>query len=151
MINNGAPKPTFNIDTVGWETHAPELQLLRKRVFIDEQNVPVEEEWDNRDADAWHVVAKDANGRVVGTARVLKTGQIGRMAVLRELRGLGLGAAILKRALKCAQDNQLPAIFLHAQTHAIPFYKKLGFIAEGNEFMDAGIPHRNMVYKNVNR
>lgn len=137
----------FSVAVVDWQTHASQLQRVRKQVFVDEQQVPLDEEWDNRDSEAWHILATDNNGEPIGTGRLLRNGQIGRMAVLKAFRGQGLGAAILQCALQCARDNQLSRVFLHAQTHAIPFYGKYGFIAEGDEFMDAGIPHQNMVHK----
>ena len=148
-MTTNTPKVPYSVATVAWETHARELQLVREQVFIVEQDVPLDEEWDGRDETAWHVLAVDAEGNPVGTARVLDSGQIGRMAVLKSLRGSGLGAALLQEAMRCAEQQGLSGIFLHAQTHAIPFYEKQGFTAEGEVFMDADIPHRNMVLANA--
>lgn len=123
-------------------------RAIRRAVFIVEQNVPEAEEWDGRDDAAIHLLARDASGRAIGTARILllgATGKIGRVAVLKEARGTGAGAALIRAAL--AELHAMPGITrakLGAQTHAIGFYEKLGFVAYGPEYDDAGIPHRDM-------
>ncbi len=120
---------------------------IRARVFIDEQNVPEAEERDGKDAEAIHLIAFDQD-QPVGTARLLTkgdTGKIGRVAVLKEKRGSGLGKAIMQAALDTLRAEGMTRAKLGAQTHAIGFYEALGFAAEGPEFMDAGIPHRDMV------
>lgn len=121
---------------------------IRREVFIIEQSVPEAEELDGLDDRALHLLARDADGQPVGTARILlkaDTGKIGRVAVLRAARGTGLGAALIRAALQ--ELRQQPGITqaqLGAQTHAIAFYEKLGFQAYGPEYDDAGIPHRDM-------
>ena len=79
----------FNISKVDWETNKNQLQSIRTKVFVEEQNVPVEEEWDSMDPLASHFLATDNSGNPVGTVRLLNSGQIGRMAVLKDCRGLG--------------------------------------------------------------
>lgn len=122
---------------------------IRREVFILEQNVSEDEEWDGRDDEALHLLARDAQNRAIGTARILiegKTGKIGRVAVRKSARGTGIGAALIRAALE--ELRTLPGITraeLGAQTHAIGFYEKLGFVAYGPEYDDAGIPHRDMV------
>src|SRR5690606_37777310 len=121
---------------------------IRREVFILEQNVSEDEEWDGRDDEALHLLARDAQNRAIGTARILiegKTGKIGRVAVRKSARGTGIGAALIRAALE--ELRTLPGITrakLGAQTHAIGFYEKLGFVAYGPEYDDAGIPHRDM-------
>lgn len=123
-------------------------RAIRRAVFIVEQNVPEAEEWDGRDGEAIHLLARDAAGAAIGTARILiegQTGKIGRVAVLQAARGTGAGAALIRAAL--ARLRATPGISrakLGAQTHAIGFYEKLGFVAYGPEYDDAGIPHRDM-------
>jgi predicted GNAT family N-acyltransferase len=85
----------------------------------------------------------------VGAGRVGPDGRIGRMAVLKECRGQGIGSALLAALLDYAGKKQYAGVYLHAQLDAIPFYEKHGFIANGESFMDAGILHRNMIYKSV--
>lgn len=121
---------------------------IRRVVFIEEQGVPEAEEIDDLDAGALHLLAR-LNGRPLGTARLLRqgdTGKIGRVAVLRDARGTGLGAALMRAAIDQfrAMDG-VARVKLGAQTHALGFYEKLGFTAYGPEFDDAGIPHRAMV------
>ncbi|MFC8535094.1 GNAT family N-acetyltransferase [Streptomyces sp. NPDC057249] len=130
---------------------------LRKEVFVGEQNVPEEIEYDVYDADALHVIAVAADGTALGTGRLLHgaaatahtggdltVGSLGRLAVSREARGLGVGAALVRAIEDAARDNGLAAVDLHAQTHALRFYERLGYEPYGPEFMDAGIRHRAM-------
>jgi len=122
-------------------------QGLRRTVFIEEQGVSVEEEVDGLDETAIHLIAFDGD-RPVGTARLLlkgTTGKIGRVCVLAEKRGTGLGAALILAALdELRQQPGLTLAYLGSQSHATGFYEKLGFVVEGEEFIDAGIPHRHM-------
>ena len=122
----------------------PGIKAVREQVFIQEQHVPEELEWDEHDAKAIHVVALDTNDQVIGTARLLNDGHIGRMAVLAAWRNNGIGSAMLEKLLLLAQQRKLSKVFLHAQTAAIGFYENHGFRTLGEEFMDAGIPHRYM-------
>ncbi len=120
---------------------------LRREVFIDEQSVSDADERDGRDDEAIHLLARWA-GRPVGTARILvtgSTGKIGRVCVRRTARGQGIGAALIRAAVaELAAMDGIEAAVLGAQTHALRFYERLGFLAEGPEFMDAGIAHRMM-------
>ena len=138
--------PSWTVDIVDWEAAKATLTALRTQVFIVEQAVPEEEELDGLDADAIHFIARDGDGTAAGTARLLKNGQVGRMAVLSQYRKQGVGSALLAFIIDWHHQNQsLPPLFLHAQLHAIPFYQRLGFSARGPEFLDAGIAHREMV------
>lgn len=134
---------TVEISETSWSHDEPALREIRAAVFIDEQRVPVELEWDAFDAEALHWLAR-LDGQPVGTARLLRSGQIGRMAVLREQRGRGIGAALLSAVIARADVLGRRELFLHAQSHAIPFYERFGFEAFGPEFLEAGIPHRTM-------
>ena len=122
----------------------PGIKSVREQVFIQEQHVPEELEWDEHDTKAVHVVAYDTDDQVIGTARLLADGHIGRMAVLEPSRKNGVGSAMLKKLLLLAQQQNLSKVFLHAQTSAIGFYEHHGFRTLGEEFLDAGIPHRYM-------
>lgn len=120
---------------------------LRRIVFMDEQNVPEHEEMDDQDASGTHFLAL-VDGQPMGTARLHvkdRVGKIGRVCVLRDARGTGLGAALMVGVLDHLRDTQsADRAILGAQTHALAFYEKLGFVAYGPEFDDAGIPHRMM-------
>jgi predicted GNAT family N-acyltransferase len=122
-------------------------QRLRRVVFTLEQGVSEADEVDGLDSGAIHLLAFDGGGPV-GTARLLVkgvTGKIGRVCVLPEARGMGLGAALIAAAL--VELRRVPGVaeaYLGSQSHATGFYEKLGFVVEGEEFLDAGIPHRHM-------
>ncbi len=123
-------------------------RALRRTVFIEEQGVSEADEVDDKDDEAIHLLAW-LNGRPVGSARLLvlgDTGKIGRVCVLADQRGTGLGAALMRAAVE--RFRQVPGVKTvkrGAQTHALGFYERLGFTAHGPEFDDAGIPHREMV------
>ncbi|AUM73162.1 GNAT family N-acetyltransferase [Paracoccus jeotgali] len=122
-------------------------RALRRQVFIQEQNVSEAEEWDGLDATALHLLAWD-DARPVGTARLLIAGdsaKIGRVCVLRDMRGRGIGAQVMRAAIEVLRERGLRRAKLASQTHALAFYEKLGFVAYGPEYPDAGIPHRDMV------
>lgn len=135
----------MTIKTTNWQADKETLVLLRTEVFIQEQQVPVAEEWDEEDKHAVHFIAYDNSGQAVGTARLLHTGQIGRMAVSKEYRGQGFGNKLLLAGIQHAEEiMQLDTVFLHAQTHALKFYQQAGFVVDSDEFLDAGIPHKTM-------
>lgn len=130
---------------------------LRKDVFVAEQGVPENIEYDAHDAGAVHVLAVREDGTPLGTGRLLHgpaaaaknggdpaVGSLGRLAVTRAARGLGVGAALVRAIEEAARDHGLTAVDLHAQTHALGFYERLGYEAYGPEFPDAGMPHRAM-------
>jgi predicted GNAT family N-acyltransferase len=127
-----------------WPADRDRLAQVRETVFVVEQGVPRELEWDGEDAGATHWLAEDGGGVPIGVARLLRTGQIGRMAVLQPWRGHGIGARLLAAALDGARARGLAEVWLNAQTSALPFYARQGFVAEGGEFEEAGIPHRRM-------
>lgn len=136
--------PDFRILTTDWRSDRKRLSLVRRKVFIEEQGVPEELEWDADDAGAIHLLAVDAADTPIGCARLLADGHIGRMAVLRAWRGKGVGRALLQHALETARAAGQTTVRLSAQTHAVAFYASHGFIAEGDEYLEAGIPHLAM-------
>ncbi len=132
---------------VDWATHRDRLREIRARVFIEEQGVPKDLEWDGLDDDADHFIALNEAGVALGTARLLKTGQIGRMAVIAELRGRGIGRQLLESAVSHAVALGMTRVFLHAQRHAEEFYRKSGFAPTGEQSIEAGIEHVEMDMK----
>jgi len=134
----------YNIRKTSWKEDKQSLSEVRKKVFIDEQNVPEELEWDEFDKDSIHILATDNNSKPIACGRIKPDGHIGRMAVLKEHRNIGIGTDILKALLKFAEDNGTNSVYLHAQTTAIPFYEKQGFKTCSETFMDANIPHKTM-------
>ncbi len=140
-------KTEFTIRDARWPEDIDALRAVRTEVFIHEQAVSAEEEWDGIDPDCEHVLAFDSKGRAIGTGRLLPDGHIGRMAVVKAYRGCGVGAALLKRLIERARERGMQACALNSQTHALGFYGRFGFEAHGEEFLDAGIPHRHMTKK----
>lgn len=138
------PPCAFSVRLAGWSADQAALQQLRRTVFIIEQQVPESLEWDAFDAVSLHALAQEARGEAIGTGRLLPDGHIGRMAVAREWRGRGVGSAILEFLIDCARRRGDQVLHLNAQAHAIGFYQRHGFVAHGDEFPDAGIPHRQM-------
>lgn len=133
-----------SVRTAQWPCDEAALRAVRTAVFVDEQKVPPALEWDGRDAACLHVLALTADGTPVGCGRLLPEGRIGRMAVLAEARGQGVGAALLHALLRAARAQGHATVMLSAQTHALGFYARYGFVAEGGEYCDAGMPHRTM-------
>jgi predicted GNAT family N-acyltransferase len=135
----------LRVALVEWAKTEPAIRAIRETVFIREQAVPEELEWDGLDPSCAHVLAWNDHGEAIGTARMQENGTIGRMAVLKGWRGRGVGLALLQTLLDLAAKQGLTRVTLSAQTHAVVFYERAGFRAIGEPFMDAGIPHRKMV------
>jgi predicted GNAT family N-acyltransferase len=131
-----------------WQEASEEASLIRQKVFIQEQGVPEEMELDELDSSARHALAYESK-LCVGTGRLVhldsRHAQIGRMAVLSTFRNRGIGKAILSHLIALAKAERVFTLMLHSQVSAIPFYAKLGFIAQGPTYDEAGIPHRNMI------
>ena len=136
---------SFTVRLANWQDDGPALRAIRETVFIHEQHVPVELEWDEFDASCLHILALDSAGNPIGTARLLPDGHIGRMAVLKEWRGRSVGSALLLRLLAEAKKRHLQQVIINAQTYAAGFYTRFSFQTAGEEFIDAGIPHVRMV------
>ena len=137
----------LTIVTGDWDSVRDHAQELRVEVFVVEQGVPIELEWDEADDVSTHAVAYDEAGQVIATGRLLPDGHIGRMAVRKSARGKGIGSEVLAALLKEAKREQFNELVLHAQTHALAFYTNHGFQIEGDEFLEAGIPHYRMRLK----
>jgi predicted GNAT family N-acyltransferase len=137
----------YTVRHVRWCDARDQLSAVRRAVFVVEQSVPEDLEWDEHDAEAVHALASTTAGAPIGTGRVLRDGRIGRMAVVSEWRGRGVGGAILQSLLDAARERGYADLKLHAQTHAIGFYVRHGFAVAGDEFMEAGIPHREMLLR----
>lgn len=135
---------TLRIATGDWDSLREDAQQLRIEVFVIEQNVPIELEWDADDEVSIHAVAYDDDGQPVATGRLLPDGHIGRMAVRKSQRGRGIGKQVLLALIAQARQDGHRELLLHAQTHALAFYEQQGFICEGEEFMEADMPHRLM-------
>jgi predicted GNAT family N-acyltransferase len=135
----------FTLSLVTWQQAEQAIRKIREQVFIQEQHVPETLEWDGLDKDCIHVLVSDGSGQAIATARMQNNGHIGRMAVLPYWRDRGIGSAMLHELLAYCSQHDLQA-HLDAQTHALDFYRRMGFTTTGEEFLDAGIPHRKMIH-----
>ena len=135
----------FEITKGSWLELKSDAHAIRHAVFVVEQQVDPSEEWDDMDEQCVHFIAKDVTGKAAGTARLLPDGHIGRMAVLQDYRGFGVGAQLLREALTAGIAAGHQRLVLHAQTHALEFYRRFGFQPVGDEFDEAGIAHYKMV------
>lgn len=133
----------LRIELLSWDQARAEASRIRFAVFVEEQRVPPEIELDAQDRACLHALAY-LEGEVVGTGRLLPDGHIGRMAVVRSSRGKGVGSAILQALIDAAKARGDGAVALSAQTHAVEFYRRHGFTAEGEVYEEAGIPHQAM-------
>ena len=136
----------LKVEIVKWIDAHESLYMIREKVFIEEQKVTSQLEWDGMDEEAIHFLAFK-NEKAIGCARAFVIEnymQLGRMAVLKEYRGEGIGTALLEKALTTAKLNELSVIYISAQCQAIDFYKKFGFEITSDIYLDAEIPHRDM-------
>lgn len=140
------------IDLMSWDKARTQAASVRHKVFVEEQGVPREIELDDMDEPSLHALAYDGSGNVVGTGRLLPgqregdhfVAHVGRMAVLREWRGRGVGGAILRALIEAARTRGDMQVVLSAQTHALGFYLAHGFRVEGEPYLEAGISHQAM-------
>ena len=134
-----------------WQQDKQALTKIRKKVFIEEQSVPVELEWDGYDETSLHYIAtlnnelhNESLNQSIACARLKTDGQIGRMAVLLDYRNHGIGTKLLTLILQDAVDKNYTQLYLHAQVAALTFYENQGFIAQGEIFYEADIAHQKM-------
>ena len=134
----------FRIVDADWSRDQPGIRAVRHTVFVAEQGIPESLEWDGRDADCRHVLALAGAAEVIATGRLLADGRIGRMAVLLNWRGCGVGRALLERLQHLASGDGLACVYVHAQLEVAGFYRRAGFQVAGEPFVTAGIPHVEM-------
>lgn len=130
-----------------WEIQKEAARFVRMQVFVTEQQIPLELEWDNMDEQCIHAVARDTTGEAVGTGRLLPDGHIGRMAVVASARGTGVGGKILQSLMQVAKERGDKRVVLSAQRQAETFYVRFGFTVVGKEYDEAGIAHIDMEYR----
>jgi YbgC/YbaW family acyl-CoA thioester hydrolase len=144
-----AGKPMLDVRLGTWDQVGREAQAIRTAVFVQEQQIPAEMEWDAADASCMHAVAYNRFGMALGTGRLLEhspgVAKIGRMAVLQALRGAKVGRALLDTLVECARQRGEHEVLLHAQMSAAGFYTRAGFTIRGSPFDEAGIAHVEMV------
>jgi len=138
---NNLPALDFRVEPADYVVDFKDLRSIREPVFVVEQAVPLEEEWDELDPKCQHVIARDSEHNPIGTGRLTPEHKIGRMAVLREWRGKGVGEALLVALIDQARAQGLREVSLNAQVGALGFYEKFGFQPYGERFEEAGIEH----------
>ncbi len=141
----------FTVHLISWHDGEPLLRDIREKVFMKEQGVTADLEWDGKDKSSHHALALSAKGVAIGCGRITSDGHIGRVAVLPEWRMKHIGTAILELLVDYARTQNYKQVVLNAQVQVIPVYQKFGFEVKGEEFMDAGIPHRKMTMQLKNR
>ncbi len=135
----------FNISEQSFDEREAEIRGIRTAVFTEEQGIDPKLDFDGQDPQCVHVIARNATGSAVGTARMLEDGHIGRMAVLQAYRSQGVGRAMLDALIKAAGKRGVKEVYLNSQASAVGFYQGLGFEKTGTPFMEAGIEHIRMV------
>ncbi len=143
--------PHIKISLAHWAQDKEQLSSVRNEVFVEEQNVPIEEEMDEWDEKCRHVKAVIESGEIVATGRLLPTGYVGRMCVRKLYRKHGIGNKILRALLKLAIKDQHKTVYANSQLSAMHFYHKNGFTAISDTFMDAGIEHQKMSFRIDNK
>jgi predicted GNAT family N-acyltransferase len=138
------PMNSIRVRVADWHKDNAEIRRIRETVFIAEQSVPPELEWDAEDATALHFLAFEGDFPI-GTVRLLSDGEIGRLSVLKDWRGLHVGDELLKAAINQAEQRDLREQRLSAQVYATAFYERFGFTVVSEEFLEAGLPHVDMV------
>jgi len=150
MIYREMKMPSLKISNGTWEELQQAAKMIREQVFIQEQNIAVEDEWDEQDEISVHFVVYEQD-QAIATARLLQNHSIGRVAVLKSHRGLGVGKVLMQAVVAYAQQQQHPFLVLSSQVHAQAFYQALGFMQEGEEYLDCGIPHIHMRLSSIKK
>lgn len=138
----------IHVRIADWNHDNADLRRIRESVFQQEQGVPAEQEWDSEDDTATHFLAFEGQF-AVGTARLLPDASIGRVAVLKDWRGMHIGELIMQAVIAEAERQGMQEQILTAQTHATAFYERLGFKVTSEEFIEAGIPHVEMLRRST--
>ncbi|OTG90547.1 GNAT family N-acetyltransferase [Acinetobacter sp. ANC 3813] len=139
----GKNMPQFQIHSGRWAQLEQDAKRVREQVFIQEQQIAPEDEWDAEDSVSQHFMVYD-HEQPIATARLLNSNSIGRVAVLKAYRGKGIGKLLMEAVILQARAEGRKFVKLSSQVHAVQFYSGLGFSAQGEEYLDCGIPHIDM-------
>jgi len=133
----------YQVKQGNWDQLQQDAKLIRTLVFIQEQGITESDEWDEQDAISQHFVIYDQD-QPIATARLLQNNSVGRVAVLKAYRGQGLGQMIMLDIIAFAKQQERAFLHLSSQVHAMSFYQQLGFVVQGDEYDESGIPHIEM-------
>ncbi|MCH7350478.1 MULTISPECIES: GNAT family N-acetyltransferase [unclassified Acinetobacter] len=133
----------LRVERGSWDQLQQPAKLIREKVFIVEQGIPEADEWDEQDAISQHFVIFDQD-QPIATARLLQNNSVGRVAVLKTYRGQGIGQMMMLDIIDYARQQYRPSLYLSSQVHAMSFYQQLGFVVQGDEYDECGIPHIEM-------
>ncbi|NNP77615.1 GNAT family acetyltransferase [Acinetobacter sp. Ac_3412] len=133
----------YQVKQGNWDQLQQDAKLIRTLVFIQEQGIAEADEWDEQDAISQHFVIYDQD-QPIATARLLQNNSVGRVAVLKAYRGQGLGQMIMLDIIAFAKQQERAFLHLSSQVHAMSFYQQLGFVVQGDEYDECGIPHIEM-------
>jgi len=136
--------PNFYIEPAIFDVDYDAIHHVRNSVFVIEQQIPADEEFDELDPQCHHVIARDGESKPIGTGRLLPEGKIGRLAVIKEWRGQGVGKSLLRALIEKARTMGLTTVTANVQVSAQGFYQQFGFVEEGDHFLEAEIPHQAM-------
>ncbi|MGA6137855.1 GNAT family N-acetyltransferase [Acinetobacter dispersus] len=134
----------YQVKQGNWDQLQQDAKLIRTLVFIQEQGIAEADEWDEQDAISQHFVIYDQD-QPIATARLLQNNSVGRVAVLKAYRGQGLGQMIMLNIIDFAKQQGRAFLYLSSQVHAMSFYQQLGFVVQGDEYDECGIPHIEMI------
>ncbi|TQV84439.1 GNAT family N-acetyltransferase [Aliikangiella coralliicola] len=135
---------TLHFKEVDWSTAAGDIMEIRKRVFVIEQRFEKEILCDNRDDNSYHILVTNNNKEPIACGRLCPNGRIGRIAVLMNYRGKGIGTMVLAKLIKIAEKSSIPSLSLNVETDLSPFYDQQKFYADGPVYMKQGVPHQRM-------
>ncbi|WP_336042202.1 GNAT family N-acetyltransferase [Acinetobacter dispersus] len=133
----------YQVKQGNWDQLQQDAKLIRTLVFIQEQGIAEADEWDEQDAISQHFIIYDQD-QPIATARLLQNNSVGRVAVLKAYRGQGLGQMIMLNIIDFAKQQGRAFLYLSSQVHAMSFYQQLGFVVQGDEYDECGIPHIEM-------
>jgi predicted GNAT family N-acyltransferase len=139
------PLDSLQVSLGRWDEDSVAIRSVRNTVFTVEQGISKSLDFDGRDPECVHVLARLGDGGLIGTARMLPDGHVGRIAVHKACRGQGVGTRMVEYLTEVARERGFSEIYLHSQAQAAEFYTRLGFEARGETFMEAGIEHVLMV------
>ena len=136
---------TIEFQPINWATAAAEIISVRRKVFVVERRFDKKMLYDKFDTDSFHLIATNEGEQTIGCGRLTRDGRLGRIAVLIDQRGKGIGTMILGRLIKIAEQNQIKNISLNTERDLVNFYQQQSFAETGPVYMKQGVPYQHMI------